>query len=180
MRWCSHWLAYRPIAQWCHNSYTSIQRQPCWGAEMYCSDWEKGTNRIALRELQQDLRIQVYMYMYTWVSLYLTNICKSCWSSQLRLQRAIQLVPISQSLQYISALQHGGHCMEVYKHDVTVQWVYCVACMIGGASKYSKLHALWWLSVSTLTITLRSMRIRAWQNDFAVLSRATSCRKINE
>ena len=37
--------------------------------------------------------------------------------------KSVQLVPISQSLQYISALQHNGRCTEVYRsiqHDVTV------------------------------------------------------------
>ena len=57
----------------------------------------------------------VYMYMYT-------CIYKSCLSSHLRSR---QLVPISQSLQYISALQHGSRCTEVvYECEITVQWVY--------------------------------------------------------
>ena len=116
------------------HSYTSERRPPCWGAKMYCSDWENGTNRITLRKrkwlLQQDLHIQVYMYV-------LVSYKMSCWSSHLRLRRAIRLVPFSQSLQYIFAPQHGGHCSEVYRHDVTVQWVYCMVCtcMIKGASK---------------------------------------------
>ena len=57
----------------------------------------------------------VYMYMYT-------CIYKSCLSSHLR---SLRLVPISQSPQYISALQHGSRCTEVvYECEITVQWVY--------------------------------------------------------
>ena len=49
------------------------------------------------------------------------KICQSCWSSRLCWRRAIQLVPFSQSPQYISAPQHGDHHMEVYGRDVTMQ-----------------------------------------------------------
>ena len=39
----------RPVAQWRHIwtlPYPSIWLPPCWGSEMYCSDWEKGANHI--------------------------------------------------------------------------------------------------------------------------------------
>ena len=92
--------------------YTSVWWPLFWGSQMYCIDWEKSVNHIALRQhkwlFQQDLHIQVYVLVFY-------KIYKSCWSSHLRWWRAIRLAPFSQSLQYISDPQNNGHHMEVYK-----------------------------------------------------------------
>ena len=71
-------------------SYTSVWWLPCWGREMYCSDWEKDANCIVLHQhkwlLQQDLHVLVYVLLSY-------KIYKSCWSSHLRWRRAIRLAP---------------------------------------------------------------------------------------
>ena len=48
---------------------------------------------------------------YKHIKLYLY---KSCWSSHLCWLRVMQLAPFSQSPQYISELQNGGHHTEVF------------------------------------------------------------------
>ena len=82
-----------------------------WVAEMYLLQWLRERCALCQRKwlLQQDLYIQVYVHVLVSYKIY-----KSCWSSHLRWRRAIQLAPISQSLQYISATQNGGYHTDVY------------------------------------------------------------------
>ena len=113
---------YRPFALWRHICpYTSVWWPPFWAAEMHYSDWEKGANRIALHQRKWLLQQDSYIPIYVLVSY---KIYKSCWSSHLHCRRAIWLAPFSQSLQYISATQNGGHHTDAYECDVTTQKVY--------------------------------------------------------
>ena len=62
--------------------------------------------------------------VYTGLCACILQIYKSCWSSHLRWRRAIRLAHFSQSLQYISATQSGGHHTEVYGCVHPTQKVY--------------------------------------------------------
>ena len=167
---------YRPIAWWRH-IWTLVRPfwlPPCWGSEMYCGDWEKGTKRIVVHQckwlLQRNYnicKIQAHRPFHASLIAVVTGVNNDTFSAFLSIT-TIHFQP--------PTWRRPNRCIHAHAHTHTHTLILFHTAFNGDIFKVSAVTGLiWWARLTILYAVYEAATVNIVQPDW--LTRTTTTGK---